>query len=460
MKLATRRAFLKGVAVAGSGLALAACQPQVVQVEKEVTRVVEKEVMAAPAAKKPVTLTLHAYLGYEADWHKERTEAFKDKFPHITFNVEAFPLGRGGVDYFTKLVALHASKTIGDIAWANISAGSMLRLGSDGVWFPVNDLIEAEDYDMGQFYPIAVDTFSLDGKVMGMPMEANPGPCIMVYNKDIFDQAALAYPNESWDVGDVTDAAIKLTADTNGDGKTDVWGTTHNGDWHSIMGPVHRFGGYIIEHLGTKTKLAEPEGRACVQWEADLILKDKVAPTPDQVEEGTEQMFLTSKIATMQADQGALARIGRISEGKLNYQALLYPMGPTGLRGSKLGGAAIPITTNSKFKEEAWEYAKWICNHENGVHRVIAGNLWTGGRPDVYSDTRVLALPGFKESALAWTLIPPELLVHEIPGNFRGPEVLAATNNNLDAIWTGKLGIDEGLNVLVQAVDKVLAQPK
>lgn len=47
--------------------------------------------------------------------------------------------------------------------------------------------------------------------------------------------------------------------------------------------------------------------------------------------------------------------------------------------------------------------------------------------------------------------------MHEVPGNFRGPEVIAALNNNLDAIWTGKLGIDDGLAATVEALDKVLA---
>ena len=457
-KGATRRELLKGMAFAGSGMVLAACQPQVVEVEKEVTRVIEKEVTVAPAAKKPVTLTLHAYLGFEADWHKERTGVFTEANPHIKFKVEAFPLGRGGVDYFTKMVAMHASKTIGDIAWANISAGSMVRLGADGVWFPVDDFIDAEGYDLGQFYDIAVETFSLGGKVMGMPMEATPGPCILVFNKDIFDDAGLAYPDETWDVADLTDAAIKLTADTDGDGKTDVFGTLQSPDWHGMMAQVHRFGGYIIEHLGSKTLLGEPEGRACVQWQADLLLKDKVAPTPDQIEESELQMFLTNKVGMMQASAGALSRIRRMSEGKLDYDGILYPMGPTGLRGSKLGGAAIPITSHSEHKEEAWEYAKWICNHENGVHRTTDGNLWTGGRPDVWNDARILEIPGFRPFALAWTLIPPERLLHEVPGNFRGPEVIAAVNNNLDAIWTGKLGVDAGLAQLTEAVDKVLAQ--
>ena len=58
---------------------------------------------------------------------------------------------------------------------------------------------------------------------------------------------------------------------------------------------------------------------------------------------------------------------------------------------------------------------------------------------------------------MTWTLIPAERLVHEVPGNFRGPEVIAALNNNLDAIWTGKLGIDDGLAATVEALDKVLA---
>ena len=106
-----RRSFLRAAAVALGGSALAACQPSVVEVEKEVTRiveeivkeevivegtpqvvekVVEKVITAQPAERGPVTLRWGSWaVGSEA--FEALANEFEERYPHVTIQQEAAP---------------------------------------------------------------------------------------------------------------------------------------------------------------------------------------------------------------------------------------------------------------------------------------------------------------------------------------------------------------------------------
>ena len=60
-KSVSRREFLQGLGLAAAGAAAAACQPQTVVVEKEVTKIVEKiveKVVEKPVEAGPIKLTV------------------------------------------------------------------------------------------------------------------------------------------------------------------------------------------------------------------------------------------------------------------------------------------------------------------------------------------------------------------------------------------------------------------
>lgn len=96
----------------------------------------------------------------------------------------------------------------------------------------------------------------------------------MGYNKDIFDAAGHAYPDETWTMEDLKAAAIALNNPEQG-----IWGWSGFYPNGSNGGAWLPWGAQFMNEEETKLQLDTPEMLEAMQFWADLIHADKVAPT-------------------------------------------------------------------------------------------------------------------------------------------------------------------------------------
>ena len=93
----------------------------------------------------------------------------------------------------------------------------------------VEPLIASEGFDMSVYDPALVDFFKMgaEGETIGLPFATYPS--FMYYNKNLFDEADLAYPptkvgdlydGKPWDMEAVRQLGMKLTVDENGNDAT------------------------------------------------------------------------------------------------------------------------------------------------------------------------------------------------------------------------------------------------
>ena len=131
---------------------------------------------------------------------------------------------------------------------------------SRDVLLDLTPYIEAESYDLGQLDDNAVKDFTTkDGVVFGLPRDLNV--IALYYNKDMFDAAGIAYPDDTWTWDKLVEVGKQLTKDTDGDGTIDQWGvytetTDMENAWSSF---VWQAGGDILTEDGTKSALDKPE---------------------------------------------------------------------------------------------------------------------------------------------------------------------------------------------------------
>jgi hypothetical protein len=95
-------------------------------------------------------------------------------------------------------------------------------LAKRDVLLPLNRFVDREGIDMEQYYKCLVDYYTFDGRLYAFPMQLKTN-CI-IYNKDIFDKAKVAYPQENWTWDDYCRIAEKLTGDSDNDGIRDRFG--------------------------------------------------------------------------------------------------------------------------------------------------------------------------------------------------------------------------------------------
>ncbi len=132
--------------------------------------------------------------------------------------------------------------------------------------------------DMDDFYPGAVQAFQRDGQQWGLPFEINV--MVMYYNKTLFDQKGVAYPEAGWTWEDFQARAIEVSDPDRG-----VFGYAyHESDNLAFFEPVmfmYQNGGRLFDNPLNPNRviLNDPQNVEALQWYADLINKYHVAPS-------------------------------------------------------------------------------------------------------------------------------------------------------------------------------------
>ena len=152
---------------------------------------------AAPAAEAPAasdgpTTITWAFWGSpeEAASHEAVGDAFMQEHPEIKLEYYNEPWG----DYFTKMETLWASgdsAAIPDVLFLWPTP----KYAAQGVLENLAPFIEKSGYSVEDYWPALLESASYDGSIYGFPRDIEVN--ILYYNKDMFDAAGVAYPDES-----------------------------------------------------------------------------------------------------------------------------------------------------------------------------------------------------------------------------------------------------------------------
>lgn len=191
---------------------------------------------------------------------------FEEKHP----NIKVKDITVGGL-YYPKIQTMIAGGSSPDIMWMGRGFG---EFAYRGVFLNLEPLIAKDKtFNLSLYYPQAIDLYKYKGSLCGFPLGLDIS--ILVYNKNLFDEAEISYPTETWTYSDLLKAAKKLTRDINGDGKTDQWGVVMEAETRPNLGA---FGGALLNKENTRCLLDTPESIRALQFLVDLMRKHKVHP--------------------------------------------------------------------------------------------------------------------------------------------------------------------------------------
>ena len=182
----------------------------------------------------------------------------------------------------------------------------------------------------------------------------------LYYNKGLFDDAGLMYPDDDFTWEDVRTYGRTLTRDRDGDGVMDQWGffSTRN---YTLLDPViHAFGGRILDD-DYNVVVTSPEAVAGAQFLVDLIHQDRVAPHPNL---GFNQtvLFQQGNLAMSVALTNNIHEYRQVGD-TLDWDVALMPIGPAG-RVVRLWPDSFAISAQSPNVEAAWEYIKFVITQD------------------------------------------------------------------------------------------------
>ncbi len=208
--------------------------------------------------------------------HQEIIRRFEEANPDITVQLEPV----SGSDYYARLLTQIAAGDAPDIM--NIGDDAVPQFVDAEAFLPLDDFIAGEDgLDTSVYLPGLLAPGQWEDQQWFLPKDFSP--LGVYYNKAIFDEYGVAYPEAGWTWDDLVDIATQLTVDTDGDGVTDIWGIQLPGPWTTGFEYwVGAAGGSLISEDGAAFAgyMDSPETTAAVQFYQDLYHTHKVAPPP------------------------------------------------------------------------------------------------------------------------------------------------------------------------------------
>lgn len=188
---------------------------------------------------------------------KEGMQAMCDAYTEQNPNVEIQVQVTGWNEYWTKLEAAATSNKLPDIFWMHTN--EIFKYADNGILEDVSDIV-----DTSKFSDISLNNAQgSDGKLYGVPKDKDV--VCLAYNKEIFDEAGVAYPDDTWTWDNLISASQEIYDKTGKYGYM-AYADDQLGYWNF----VYQNGGYILNDDKTKAGFDQPATKEAMEFYISL----------------------------------------------------------------------------------------------------------------------------------------------------------------------------------------------
>jgi multiple sugar transport system substrate-binding protein len=361
--------------------------------------------------------------------------AFKQKQPDIDVQITHIP---GQTEYRKRLAADFAAGQPADIVLLNYR-----RMGS----FAAKNVIEplgpylqrSQVLKEADFYPQAIEPFRFNGTLMCIPQ--NISSPVVYYNKQLFDQAGVAYPGASWTWDEFLTTAQRLTKDTNNDGQIDQYGAGIEPSLIRLAPFVWQNGGELVTPAAQPTKLAldTPEALAAAQWFVELQTKHHVVPDAVQEQaEDSESRFMHGRTAMFFESRRAVPTFREITTFDWDVAPLPQGKQPT----SVLHADAYCMAAKAQNKAAVWSFIEFANSAEGQT--IIAKTGRTVPSLQAVAQSAAFLEPSVKpqHSQVFLDVVP---MLRPVPTMATWEDIETAVNNELERAFYGEATVEEAM---------------
>lgn len=371
----------------------------------------------------------------------EVTAKLKDK--GITLKYDPAPV----TGYEDKLKTEFSAGTAPDVVW--IPGASTADYANLGVIADLMPLVSADaSFKLADYYDAPMKELQNDGKLWGLPRDIST--LVIYYNKDLLKAAGAPDPAELAAKGEWNyENFLKVAqAATNPDKKQ------YGFDFSNWWGPwgyfVYSSGGSFFNADRTQCALNSPEAQAGLQFMADLINKEKVAPAPG-IEGGVgETGFLAGQIGMF--PNGRWMTPGMRENAKFDWGVVEMPKGKQNSTWLFWGPYVMNARLTGDKQKAAWEVMKALTSPEIQAQVAALGANIPSNKNQAAVDAFLNSKPPADNSAF---IKGAEYAQAEIPlytGNW-GDIVGSQYQPAVDTIIAGKATVAEATAAACKASD-------
>ena len=256
-----------------AALLLSACAPSAApQTSQTPAETGTASPSAVPSPDEKVTITFEQFSGSgdNEKYLQDMINAYTAEHPNVTVKLQSY----GYDDYFTQLTAKVSGGQAPDVFELNYE--NFVSYATTGALKSLDDTIKSQGIDISSYNDMALKAFQADGKQYGVPNSFSN--VVLIYNKDLFDQAGISYPTDDWKWEDAMAAAEKIRA--LGD---NIFGYYHPISFHEFYKVVKQNDGGLFNDDYTQFTMDSPANVEVLEYLVDMQRKSNVMPTSEQM---------------------------------------------------------------------------------------------------------------------------------------------------------------------------------
>ena len=351
-------------------------------------------------------------------------------------------------EYWTKLEAAATSNKMPDVFWMHTN--ELLKYADNGMLAECSDIVEKD-----KFSEVSLNNASgSDGTLYAVPKDKDTVG--LVYNKEMFDAAGVAYPDESWTWDDLTAASQKIFNATGKYGYM-AYADDQLGYWNF----VYQAGGHILNEDKTKAGFTDPATVKAMEFYIGLQSNDWC---PDQdyfAETAPGDAFFSEQGAMfLEGNWNILTAYKNNPEMAGKWDVAVLPKCPDPANGEGRAtisnGLSYATAAEGANKEIAMDFLKFLGSEEGQKLQGESGAAIPAYEGLEHTWMNVFAENGYDVNVQKFV----DMFDYSIQSvnNASRPEWKSKVNDELLKIYAGTNSVQDGLQKMQDIVDKASAE--
>ena len=268
--------------------------------------------------------------------------------------------------YWTLLEAGATGGELPDVFWMHSNVAQMYM--ENDMLLDLTDRISASDkIDLDNYYEGIVNLYQSEGKQYAIPKDIDT--IALWYNKTIFDEMGVAYPDETWTWNDFADAAAKLTNDEH-------WGYAiqPGNNQEGFYNTIYSMGGSVISEDKKTSGFDDPNTIKAMTLFTDMIAAGSCPDLATVSETAPNELLCAGKVAMSINGSWMLAgyRDNEYAAANCDVAVLPYTNDPSD-RVSIYNGLGWAAAANGKNLDAAWSLIEHLTSKEGQLKQAELG---------------------------------------------------------------------------------------
>ena len=330
-------------------------------------------------------------------------------------------------EYWTLLEAGAQGGEMPDVFWMHSNESQ--RYMSNEILLDLTDRAsDSELVDMSKYPEEIKELYTYDGKVYGIPKDIDT--IALWYNKTMFDEAGVDYPDETWTWDTVVENAKKLT---NEDGSQYGIAIRNDNNQEAYYNIVYDMGGEIISDDKKTSGYDDPNTIKAMQY-IEKLIQDGSMPSMETMSENNPDILLKSGKSAMSFHGSWMVSTFKQEDYiKENCDCAVMPMdADSGRRVSIYNGLGWAAAANGDNTENAWKLIEYLGSEKAQQKQAELGitmsawdgtsDTWAGCAPEfnlqAYLDMRDdMVVRPYSRNTVTWENRASEIFKDVYSGN-------------------------------------------